>query len=109
MKTRGLGPHSRRRRLGNLDRRTYEGKLFDEFRAKLLAHVAGSPTVTQAAIIERACWVNLRCAMMDAKVATGAFTDQDSHVYLAWANTLRRLLEALGLQPASANEPLDPM
>jgi hypothetical protein len=102
MKTRGLGPHSRRHRLGYLDGRTFEGKLFDAFRGKLLEHVGGSPTVAQAAIIERACWVNLRCAMMDAKVATGDFTEQDSHVYLAWSNTLRRLLDALGLEPAPA-------
>jgi hypothetical protein len=40
--------------------------------------------------------------MMDAKVVTGAFTDIDSRCYLAWANTLRRLLEVLGLQPAEA-------
>jgi hypothetical protein len=105
MKSRGLGPHSRRHRLGHLDRRTHEGKLYDEFHAKLLEHVGGSPTVAQAAIIERACWVNLRCSMMDAKVATGDFTEQDSNVYLAWANTLRRLLDALGLEPAAAKPP----
>jgi hypothetical protein len=81
--------------------------LFDDFRAKLLEHVGGSPTVTQAAIIERACWVNLRCVMLDSKVATGNFTEQDSHCYLAWANTLRRLLDALGLEPATAN-PIGP-
>jgi hypothetical protein len=102
MKSRGLGPHSRRHRLGHLDRRTFEGKLFDGFRAKLLDHVGGLPTVTQAAIIERACWVNLRGAMMDAKVATGDFTEQDSNCYLAWANTLGRLLARLGLEPAAA-------
>ena len=105
MKPRGLGPHSRRHRLGHLDRRTFEGKLFDEFRTRLLEHVGGAPTVAQVAIIERACWVNLRCAMMDGKVATGDFTEQDSNVYLAWANTLRRLLDALGLQPAAARRP----
>jgi hypothetical protein len=105
MKSRGLGPHSRRHRLGHLDRRTFEGKLFDEFRTRLLEHVGGAPTVAQVAIIERACWVNLRCAMMDGKVATGDFTEQDSNVYLAWANTLRRLLDALGLQPAAARRP----
>jgi len=108
MKSRGLGPHSRRHRLGHLDRRTFEGKLFDEFRTKLLEHVGGAPTVAQAAIIERACWVNLRCAMMDGKVATGDFTEQDSNVYLAWANTLRRLLAALDLQPTAA-KPSNPM
>jgi hypothetical protein len=105
MKTRGLGPHSRRHRLGNLDRRTYEAKVFEGFRAELTEHVGGKPNIVQAALIERCAWVRLRLAMMDTKVASGDFTEQDSHVYLAWANTLARLLNRLGLQPAAARVP----
>jgi hypothetical protein len=103
MKTRGLGPHSRRHRLGNLDRRTFEGKLYEEFRAELVRHVGGAPNVVQTAIIERCAWVRLRLAMMDSKVASGGFTEQDSRVYLAWASTLARLLGRLGIQPATAS------
>lgn len=106
MKTRGLGPNSRRHRLGNLDRRTYEAKLFETFRAELVQHVGGSPSVVETAIIERCTWVRLRLAMMDSKLASGSFTEQDSAVYLAWANTLSRLLARL--QPADA-QPADPM
>jgi len=105
VKNRGIGPHSRRHRLGNIDRRTFEAKLFDEFRAELVAHVGGSPNVVQGAIIERACWLRLRCAMLDAKLAEGSFTDHDSRTYLAWANTLSRLLARLGLEPQAAKPP----
>jgi hypothetical protein len=105
MKTRGLGPHSRRHRLGNLDRRTFEGKLFAEFRADLVEHAGGSPNVVQTALIERCAWVRLRLAMMDSKVASGTFTDHDSRVYLAWSNTLSRLLARLGLEPAAPKAP----
>jgi hypothetical protein len=105
MKTRGLGPNSRRHRLGSLDRRTHEAKLFEAFRTDLIAHVGGSPSVVEAALIERCAWVRLRLAMMDSKVASGSFTEQDSAVYLAWANTLGRLLARLGLQQAPAPQP----
>jgi|SRR5579872_1785215 len=105
MKTRGLGPNSRRHRLGYLDRRTYEGKVYEEFRRKLVEHVGGSPTITQAAIIERASYVYLRCKLMDAKTATDAFTDLDSRQYLASANTLGRLLAQLGLDRPVMDKP----
>jgi hypothetical protein len=105
MKTRRLLPNSRRHRLGNLDRRTHESKLFEAFRAELVEHVGGHPNVVQSAIIERAAWVRLQCAMMDGKLALGRFTEQDSNVYLAWANTLARLLSRLGLTPATAPQP----
>ena len=105
MKNRGIGPHSRRHRLGNIDRRTFEAKLFDEFRAELVAHVGGSPNVVQGAIIERACWLRLRCAMLDAKLAEGSFTDHDSRTYLAWTGALSRLLARLGLQSSAAKAP----
>jgi hypothetical protein len=105
VKTRGLGPHSRPHRLGNIDRRTFEGRLLEEFRADLVAHAGGSPNVVQTALIERCAWVQLRLAMMDSKVATGDFTEHDSRTYLAWANTLGRLLARLGLEPAAAKAP----
>ena len=108
VKTRGLGPHSRRHRLGNLDRRTYEAKLFEEFQADLTAHVGANPNVVQAALIERAAWVRLRLAAMDSKIASGDFGEQDSNVYLAWANTLASLVARLGLQP-TAGQPADPL
>jgi hypothetical protein len=91
-----------------LDRRTFEGKLFAEFRADLVTHAGGSPNVVQTALIERCAWVRLRLAMMDSKVATGDFTEHDSRTYLAWANTLSRLLARLGVDP-QATKPLDPM
>ncbi len=107
MKSRGLGPHSRRHRLGFLDGRTFEARLHRKFRAELIEHIGGSPNVVQVAIIERACWLQLRCAMLDAKLAEGSFTEHDSRTYLAWSGALGRTLARLGLQPAAA-KPMDP-
>jgi len=106
MKTRGLRSNSRPTRFADLDRRTAEGRLFDQFHRELVAHVGGHPNVVQAAMIERCAWINLRIRLMDEKMLSGALTDQDSKSYLAWANTLRRLLQGLGVaQPAAKAEP----
>jgi hypothetical protein len=99
MKTRGLRSNSRPTRFRDLDKRTAEGRLFDQFYRELVAHVGGQPNVVQAAMIERCAWVHLRIRLMDEKLALGDLTDQDSKSYLAWANTLRRLLQSLGLAP----------
>jgi len=82
--------------------------LFERFKAELVAHVGGAPTFVQAALIERCCWLHLQIAMLDGKLISGAFTEQDSKVYLAWANTLARTLSRLGLEPAGSSPP-DPM
>jgi len=104
MKTRGLRSNSRPTRFAGIDRRTGEGRAFERFRAELVEHVGGAPTIVQSAIIERCAWIRLRIALMDEKMLAGGMTDQDSKSYLAWCNTLARLLGRLGVQPASANE-----
>jgi hypothetical protein len=101
MKTRGLGPHSRRHRLGYLDGRTFEARLYRQFRDDLITHVGGTPSIPQAAIIERCAWIRVRLALMDTKIASADLTEQDSHCYLAWANSLGRLLARLGLEPTA--------
>lgn len=108
MKSHRLGPHSRRHRLAFLDRRTYEAKLVEGFRAELIAHCGGAPNIVQAEIIERCCWVKLRCVLMDSKVNPGQFTQQDSNCYLAWASTLARLMARLdgGSEPEAAGDGL---
>jgi hypothetical protein len=85
--------------LAKLDQRTKEAALMRQTRAALTAHV-GEPSAVQTALIERATWLTLRVAQLDAKMAGGAaFTEHDSRTYLAWSNSLGRTLREL--QPAS--------
>ena len=105
MKTRNVRPHTRRYRLGNLDRRTSESKLLEQFRDELIIHCGGEPSIVQRTIIERAAWLRLRLALLDGKIATGAFSEPDSRCYLGWANTLSRLLLRLGVSPTAAPQP----
>jgi hypothetical protein len=95
VKTRNLRPRSRRHRFAELDGRTAEAKLFEAFKADLLDHLGHEPNIVQTSIIERCCWVRIRLALLDTKMADGNLTANDSHVYLAWANTLARLLARL--------------
>lgn len=101
MKSRGLGPHSRTHRLNYIDGRTHEAKLYNHYRDELVAHVGGNPDVAQTAIIEQCAIIRLRLAMMNTKVPTDRFNQQDTNCFLAWSHSLSRLLEKLGLEPAT--------
>jgi hypothetical protein len=51
------------------------------------------PSTTQRALIEQGVQIKLRSAVMDRLFAeSGSMTAHDSRVYLAWANSLARLL-----------------
>ena len=91
------GPYSRPSTLAQLDRRTREARMMAALRAELVAHVGGQPSAVQAALIERAAWLGLRLALMDARAAErGDLSERDSREYLAWANSYGRLLRQLG-------------
>jgi hypothetical protein len=67
-------------------------------RMALLTHVGGRPSVVQQTLIERACQLQIRIAMMDRDFAAGCVqTEHDSRTYLAWSNSLTRTLRALGV------------
>ena len=92
-----LGPHSRRGVLDKLDRRSAEARFLADARAELTLHVGGKASATQKAMIERAAWLRLHIRLMDNRTAEGhALTEVDSRTYLAWVNSLRMLMVALG-------------
>jgi hypothetical protein len=60
-------------------------------------------TPEQRLLIERAAHMQLRCAMLDARIAKGNFTQNDNNAYVAFSNGLRLCLQTLALEyPASA-------
>jgi hypothetical protein len=104
--TPAIRPYSRPGALAKLDGRTKEARLIRETRAELLAHVGGSPSATQRALIEALVQIKLRLALMDRRfVQTGEQTDHDSRTYLAWVNTYGRMVNRLGLEAARAQPP----
>lgn len=109
-KVRRLGPYSKPAVLAKLDQRTREARILHDTREALTEHIGENPSATARALIDRAAWLSLRVAQMDAKMAAGnAFTDHDHRHYLAWSNSLRLILRDLGLKgtPARATKPMD--
>ncbi|TPG45709.1 hypothetical protein EAH89_26270 [Roseomonas nepalensis] len=83
-----------------MDLRSREARLLRRFRAELTEHVGGSPSVTQRALIERACWLNLHLVKLDRKATEGDTTAlPDSGRYLELSRGLCDALRMLGLTP----------
>lgn len=99
------GPYSRPESLGKISGRTREGRILKMVRAELSAHVGGKPSATQNVLIERAAMLTLRIGMMDATNPDGRLTERDAREYLAWTNTLTRLMRQLGMQSAAQRPP----
>jgi len=101
-----IGPYSRPHTLAKLDGRTREARLMRDARTELTAHLGGTPSATQRALIEQAAQLRLRLATMDRQfVETGAMTEHSSRTYLAWSNSYSRLLRQLGLAGAKERPP----
>jgi hypothetical protein len=106
-KTREIGPYSRPVTLAKLDGRTKEATLMRRVRAELIEHVGGNPSAIQRALIERAVILSLRVAQIDAQFLAEGKTPtlHDANFAIAWNNSLRRTLVALGVDPVTAKPP----
>ena len=91
---RRLLPGCRLTTAGSIDGRTKEAALLRRVRADLTAHVGGGPTASQAVLIERAAVLSLQLARLDISLAAGAPVDEER--YLAWSNSLGRVIARLG-------------
>jgi hypothetical protein len=102
-----FGVYTRKKALQLPDQRTREARLLKQTRATLLAQLGGEDKVTpsQRALVERCAHLELRIAVLDAKVVDGTLTDHDSRAYLSWVNALGRALERLGLLRQTPAEP----
>jgi hypothetical protein len=70
-------------------------------RKELIAHIGGKPTITQTLLIDQACALQLRLALMDMDAdKVGTLTTRNQVQYLAWSNSLTRVLDQIGMAPA---------
>jgi hypothetical protein len=95
---------SKRRGLVRVDRRTREGKLLEQTRAALTAQVGGNPNFLQCAIIERAAFLSVEAAKVNARIAAGTSTPADLRSYLALTRAIAGLIRSLGLR-STCEEP----
>jgi hypothetical protein len=96
---RKYGPYSTPTSLTAVDGRCRVARQIREFTASLVEHVGGQPSPAQSVLIREASLKNAKVVMLADKILEGAELDLDlaSRCYLAWSNSLRRDLEALGL------------
>jgi hypothetical protein len=82
--------------LAGVDMRTFGGRRFKELVADLVHHLNDDPTPPQLALIRRAAALSVWCEAQEAAQASGG--DLDIAAYSTAANTLRRLLDSLGIE-----------
>jgi hypothetical protein len=82
--------------LQGVDMRTHGGRRFRELVADLAHHLNDDPTPPQLALIRRAAALSVWCEQQEALQASGGELDIAS--YSSAANTLRRLLDTLGIE-----------
>jgi hypothetical protein len=89
--------------LARLDWRTREAKLLTAVRAELTAHVGGSPSAVQRALIERAARLTVYIEAMDRQaLESGGMSERNSKSYLAWIGQLRLTLREIGVRASPA-------
>jgi hypothetical protein len=95
-----------RRPLAAIDRRTLEGRREKEVEAELVAHVGGSPSAVQKILIARAARLTVTVELMERRlIESGEVGDLNGRQVLAWVNSLRQVLVALGVEKPEAQVP----
>lgn len=104
-----LAPYSRAFRRGaigsSVDGRSAIGRLIRDMEFQLVAHVGGQPSVTQKLLIERMIKVRLQLDLLDAKLASGAWTPHDSRTYGGLLNAYRLTAREIGMDAKPPPQP----
>ena len=105
-KKRRIGAFSKRLSFSDLDGRTNAGKFVNSIKNDLEAQI-GNPSAGQQILIKLIAIKMLRCEMMYDQVLSkpdgGDLQDRVENYFLAWSNSVRRDLEALGVLDSPAN------
>jgi hypothetical protein len=100
-----IGPHSRPDKLQIVDGRRAEAQLMHRVRAELIQHLGGKPSATQRILIDRAAALSLRLHLMDREAArSGEMSERNGRQYLAWSNSLTRIMSQIGLEGTAERE-----
>ena len=108
-KTTPPGPNSREEVLSRIDRRTRAGRVMRGVEADLANDLGGDPSAAQRLLIQSAAVKATRLALLADHLLDGAEIQSDQHNVLAWANSLRHDLQALGLKRIAKTIGSDPL
>jgi hypothetical protein len=93
------GPFSSTTALTNLDRRTAAAKIMKRIVRDLMEHLGGDPTPPQRLLVQSASIKALRLALLADRLLTEeSLAEGADHHCLAWSNSMRLDLQALGLE-----------
>ena len=103
--TRKLGKYSRRP-LAQIDGRLLEAHREKAIIAELTTHVGGRPSSVQRIMIARAARLLVMLESLERQILEeGTIGDLAGRQVLAWTNSLRQVLTALGVEPAESELP----
>ncbi len=86
--------------------RSREGQLYRAVRAELIAHCGGAPSIAERTIINRLAMMQLHLAHLDESMfRDGGLSPHATREYLAWCNSVAKLLRQLGLKGAAERPP----
>ena len=102
-----IGVYSRPHSLTMIDGRCTVSRCIRDLAKALVEHVGGDPTPSQLILIREASIKNAKLGMLVDKILQGEEPDVDlaTRCYLAWSNSMRRDLEALGLDRPEVQMP----
>ena len=93
------GPFSADHVLSTLDRRTRAGRVMRTVEADLVAHIGGDPSAAERLLIQAVAVKATRLSLMAEQLLAGEGSAEGSDGNaLAWFNSMRLDLQALGLQ-----------
>jgi hypothetical protein len=106
-KRRRYGPYTKSHGLTTVDGRCRVARNIREFARELERHIGNEPTPAQRVLVREAAVKNAKLGLLVDKILSGAEPDVDlaTRCYLAWSNSLRRDLQALGLKSPEKNLP----
>jgi hypothetical protein len=106
-KRRRYGPYTKSHGLTTVDGRCRVARVIRELARELEAHLGREPTPAQRVLIRESAVKNAKLGLLVNKILDGTEPDLDmaSRCYLAWSNSLRRDLEALGLKAPEQKVP----
>ena len=85
----------RSRRIYRVGAKTPEGRFLKHCEQQLVAQLGGLPSFGQLVLVRRAARAMLQLEKLDAKMASGNWTDHDARTYGGLSNNLRLTIREL--------------
>jgi hypothetical protein len=104
-RSRAVDPAARALRWAN-NGNSREAQLYREVVRRLRQHVGGKPNHAQELLIGRIAWLQMHLAHIDERaMQEGGLSPHAVREYLAWSNSIAKLIGRLGLEAARPQQP----